>query len=89
MRPARQFCPKVQCPRTPPGPIVESIDRTQLPPRPPQQLDDRAVHAVREAVLHEEVLACRPARVDVVSGADPAVQGYRTACRELLERAGL
>lgn len=64
--------------------MVESIDRTHLPPRPPQQLDDRAVPAPRE-----EILTRRPARLDVVSGADPAVHGYRTACRELLERAGL
>ncbi|WP_298587793.1 hypothetical protein [uncultured Kocuria sp.] len=71
-------------PGTTPRSIVEGIDRTDLPPRPPQRLDDRAV-----PVLHEETLTRRPARVDVVSGADPAVQGYRTACRELLERAGL
>lgn len=67
-----------------PSSIVESIDRPSLPPRPPQWLDDRAV-----PVLHEETLTRQPARVDVVSGADPAVKGYRTVCRELLERAGL
>jgi hypothetical protein len=69
---------------TTPGPIVEVIDRTSLPPRPPQRLDDPAV-----PVLQEEILTRRPARVDVVCGAAPAVKGYRTVCRELLERAGL
>ncbi|MFF0991302.1 hypothetical protein ACFYE1_15660 [Kocuria sp. CPCC 205315] len=64
--------------------IVEIIDCTSLPPRPPQWPDDRAV-----PVLHEETLTRQPARVDAVSGADPAVKGYRTVCRELLERAGL
>lgn len=67
-----------------PGSIVEHIDRTDLPPRPPQRIDDRAAPA-----LHEETLTRQPARVDVVSGADPAVKGFRTVCRELLERAGL
>ncbi|GAA1763360.1 hypothetical protein GCM10009767_22720 [Kocuria aegyptia] len=67
-----------------PSSIVKSIDRTSLPPRPPQWLDDRAV-----PVLHEETLTRQPARVDAVSRADPAVKGYRTVCRELLERAGL
>jgi hypothetical protein len=38
--------------------------------------------------LQEEVLARQPARVDVVSGADPAVRGYRSAFRELVDRAG-
>ncbi len=71
-------------PGTTPSSIVESIDRTSLPPRPPQWLDDRAA-----PVLHEETLTRQPARVDVVSGPDAAVKGYRTVCRELLERAGL
>ncbi|MFE7628837.1 hypothetical protein [Kocuria sp. NPDC057446] len=71
-------------PGTTPRSIVERIDRTSLPPRPPQRLDDRAV-----PVLHEEILTRRPARVDVVTAPVPAVQGYRTLCRELLERAGL
>ncbi|MGX5357389.1 hypothetical protein [Kocuria sp. KH4] len=38
--------------------------------------------------LQEELLARQPARVDVVSGADPAVRGYRSAFRELVERTG-
>lgn len=46
--------------------------------------DDRAAPA-----LHEETLTGQPARVDVVSGADPAVKGLPSAFRDLLGRAGL
>lgn len=64
--------------------IVDRIDLTSCAPRPPLWPDDRAAPA-----LHEETLTGQPARVDVVSGADPAVKGFRSAFRDLLDRAGL
>ncbi|MFW6187864.1 MAG: hypothetical protein ACOC84_07705 [Actinomycetota bacterium] len=67
-----------------PGSIVGLIDRTSFPPRPPQWTDDRAAPA-----LSEELLTRQSAPVDVLSGADPAVLGYRSAFRELLDRNGL
>lgn len=67
-----------------PGSIVGGIDRTHFPPHPPQRTDDRAA-----PVLQEETLPRRSVPVDVVTGADLAVKGFRSAFRDLLERAGL
>ncbi|MFI7481138.1 hypothetical protein ACH9EU_01850 [Kocuria sp. M1R5S2] len=64
--------------------IVQSIEFTSFPPRPPQWIDDSAA-----PVLEEEILPCRSVPVDAVSGAVLAVKGFRSACRDLLERAGL
>jgi hypothetical protein len=64
--------------------IVESIDFTSFPPHPPQWIDDSAA-----PFLEEETLPRRSAPVDAVSGAVLAVKGFRSACRDMFERAGL